>query len=120
MKPIGTVRCLRSTAGPPARRALVDGVAVQVDVLDPVALGDRAGEPVGGDDTAVEQGLAGGTAGLPGLDHGPLDSLAAGEPSVGDEVADPAQAVGPGEAWDSAGAAPWVLTVSLSAFRPYG
>ena len=77
------------------RRALVDRVAVEVHVLDAVPLGDGAGELIGRHDAVLEQGLAGGAAGLAGLDHGALHRVAAGEVVVGDDVADAAQRVRP-------------------------
>ena len=100
--------------------ALVDGIVVQVHVLDAVALGDSAGELVRGDDAALEQGLAGGAAGLARLDHGAFHRLALAK-SCSTMMSPIRRMPGPGaRACGAAGAVPWVVTLRISAIRPYG
>ncbi len=71
-------------------RALVHRILVQIDVLDAVALGNRAGELRRGHHPAFEQGLTGRATGLARLHNGALNRLTRGEVVLDDDVADPA------------------------------
>ena len=72
------------------RGALVDVEDVQVDVVEPVALGQRLRELPGVDDAGVDQRLAERNAGAPAALHHLLDELALGEAELDDDVADAA------------------------------
>jgi hypothetical protein len=74
---------------------VIDLEGVQVDVVEPVALGERLGELVRVDDLRVDQGLTERNAVGAALLDDLLHELALGEAELDDDVADPALGSGP-------------------------
>jgi hypothetical protein len=70
--------------------AVVDLELVQVDEVEAVALGERAGELAGVDDPSLDQGLAERDPPAAALLDGALDELALGEAELHDHIADAA------------------------------
>ena len=70
-------------------RPLVDVEHVQVDVVEPVAVGERAGQLVGAQGAALHQRLADRAAVVPRVGDGRLDHVSFGEPELDDDVAEP-------------------------------
>jgi hypothetical protein len=77
------------------RGAVVDLEGVEVDVVEPVPLGERLGELVGVDDLRVDQRLAERNSVRPTLLDDLLHELALGESELHDYIADSALGTGP-------------------------
>ena len=78
------------------RRAHVDVVGVEVDVVEPVALGDRAGELIGAEHPLLDHQRLRRAAGRPGLGDRLVDPLGGEVAELDDDVGDEAAAVGAG------------------------
>ena len=71
------------------RRPRVHLEDVQIDVVEPVAVGQRMGELVGAQRAALQQHLAHGAAALPRLGDDPLDDVSRDEPELDHGIAQP-------------------------------